>query len=400
MLTNTASLERAATRSEEKISEVRRAARASGPALQTMVTKHFVNRGLRLVAGTHSDGAMRRRQPSPCGLLIVFWFYLFGASATGTEVHSEFIFESAPFAQCHASTIVETAEGEFLAAWFGGEREGAKDVAIWMARCSKGKWSEPRVVARDAGVAAWNPVLFRGRDNRIWLFYKLGFSPKSWAGAYETSDDNGRTWTKATRLPAGLLGPIKNKPIRLANGAIVAGTSVERFLDWTSWVERSTDEGKTWTRYGPITIPEEAFGLIQPTLVELTPDHLRAFLRSRQGFIYRADSENGGRTWGPARPTSLPNPNSGIDCVRLDDGRILLVYNDSTRERSPLSVVLSSDGGETWKTFVQLETGPGEFSYPAVIQSFNGDVHITYTWMRKRIKHAVIPKAVLKAGRK
>jgi predicted neuraminidase len=364
-----------------------------------MVTNHFVNCGFQLVVGTHSAGALRRSKPPSCGLLIVLWFFLLGASALGAEVQSEFVFESAPFAQCHASTIVETPEGEFLAAWFGGQYEGAKDVAIWMSRLSEGKWSEPRVIARDAGVAAWNPALFRGRDNRIWLFYKFGLSPKSWAGAYKTSDDNGRTWTKATRLAVGLLGPIKNKPIRLANGDIVAGTSVERYRNWTGWVERSADEGKTWTRCGPIVIPGKPFGLIQPTLVELTSDHLRAFLRSRQGFIYRADSEDGGRTWRPARPTSLPNPNSGIDCVRLDDGRILMVYNHSTRERSPLSVALSSDGGETWKPFAQLETEPGEFSYPAVIQSFNGDVHITYTWKRKRIKHAVIPKGVLKAGR-
>ena len=164
-------------------------------------------------------------------------------------------------------------------------------------------------------------------------------------------------------------------------------------------MELSTDEGKTWTRHGPIRIPRQSFGVIQPTLVELTPNQLRAFLRSRQGFIYRADSEDGGRTWGPARPTSLPNPNSGIDCVRLQDGRILMVYNHSTSERSPLNVALSSDGGETWNPLLQLETDSGEFSYPAVIQANNGDVHITYTWNRVKIKHAVIRKDMLKTGR-
>jgi predicted neuraminidase len=351
-----------------------------------------------MIEGAHRAGAVRRGKPPSWGLLIVMSL-LFGASAMGAEVQSEFIFEGAAFAQCHASTIVETAEGDFLAAWFGGEREGSRDVAIWMARLSAGKWSEPRVAAREPGVAAWNPVLFRGRDNLLWLFYKYGLSPRAWAGAYKTSADSGKTWTEATRLPVGLLGPIKDKPILLANGDIVAGTSVERPLNWTSWVELSTDDGKTWTRHGPIAIPREPFGLIQPTLAELTPNHLRAFLRSRQGFIYRADSEDGGLTWSPARPTPLPNPDSGIDCVRLDDGRILMVYNHSAHERSPLSVALSSDGGETWKTFLQLETEPGEFSYPAVIQSSKGDVHITYTWKRTRIKHAVILKEALKAGR-
>jgi predicted neuraminidase len=320
---------------------------------------------------------------------------LFAVGAMATEIRAEFVFERAPFAECHASTIVETGEGDFLAAWFGGGREGAGDVAIWLSRLSGGRWSEPQIVAREKGIPTWNPVLFRGRDDRIWLFYKFGPSPETWTAAYKTSTDGGRTWTEPTRLPAGLLGPIKNKPIRLANGDIVAGTSVESYQSWTGWVERSSDEGKTWTKHGPLAIPGEPFGLIQPTLVELTPAHLRAFLRSRQGFIYVADSPDGGLTWGPARPTSLPNPDSGIDCVRLADGRILMVYNHSTRERSPLNVALSSDGGETWSPFLRLETDPGEYSYPAAIQSSGGDVHITYTWKRKRIKHVVIPKEAL-----
>lgn len=327
---------------------------------------------------------------------ILVALFVIPLSLAGAEIRSEFIFERAPFASCHASTIVETAEGDFLAAWFGGTNEGAKDVAIWMSRLSRGNWSEPLAVAREAGVPTWNPVLFRGRDNRTWLFYKVGHSPEIWTGAYKTSSDGGSTWSEATFLPAGLLGPIKNKPIRLANGDIVAGTSVESYRSWTAWVEGSSDEGKTWTRHGPIVILGEPFGLIQPTLVELDPGRIRAFMRSRQGFIYVADSSDGGRSWSPARPTPLPNPNAGIDAVRLADGRILMVYNHSTRERTPLSVALSSDAGETWTLFAQLETERGEFSYPAVIQSSNGDVHITYTWKRKRIKHAMIPKEALK----
>lgn len=325
--------------------------------------------------------------------LVVPWLFAVGAMAA--EIRAEFVFERAPFAECHASTMVETGEGDFLAAWFGGGREGAGDVAIWLSRLSGGRWSEPLVVARRAGIPVWNPVLFRGRDDRIWLFYKVGRSPETWTGAFISSPDAGRTWTEPSYLPAGLLGPIKNKPIRLANGDIVAGSSVESYQSWAGWVERSSDEGKTWTKRGPLVIPGEPFGLIQPTLVELTRAHLRAFLRSRQGFIYVADSPDGGSTWGPARPTSLPNPDSGIDCVRLADGRILMVYNHSTRERSPLNVALSSDGGETWSPFVRLETDPGEFSYPAVIQSSGGDVHITYTWKRKRIKHVFISKEAL-----
>ncbi|MBI1939958.1 MAG: exo-alpha-sialidase, partial [Acidobacteria bacterium] len=260
------------------------------------------------------------------GLLVVA-LIVPGAKVLGAEVRSEFIFEKAPFEECHASTIVETAAGDFLAAWFGGEREGAKDVAIWMSRFSANRWSAPVEVAREPGVPTWNPVLFRGSGNRIWLFYKFGPSPQTWTGAYSISDDDGMSWSAPVYLPAGLLGPIKNKPIRLANGDIVAGSSVESYQSWTGWVERSADNGQTWTKQGPIVIPGGPFGLIQPTLVELAPDRLRLFARTRQGFIYTADSSDGGRTWSAARPTLLPNPNSGIDAVRLRDGHILMVYN-------------------------------------------------------------------------
>ncbi|HLY61195.1 MAG TPA: sialidase family protein [Terriglobia bacterium] len=314
----------------------------------------------------------------------------------GPEIHSEFIFERAPFQSCHASTLVETAQGDFLAAWFGGSHEGATDVAIWMARWSGGKWSPPDKVAFERGVPSWNPVLFRGQNNRIWLFYKFGPSPETWTGAYKISSDSGKTWSDPVRLPAGMLGPIKDKPIQLMNGNIVAGSSVESYQNWSAWVERSADDGKTWTRHGPIVIPQQPYGLIQPTLVELRPNQLRLFARSRQGFIYTADSADGGSTWTNVRPTSLLNPNSGIDCVRLKDGRILMVYNNTSTGRSPLSVAISSDGGENWAHFADLETDPGEFSYPAVIQASSGDVHITYTWKRERIKHAVILVEALK----
>ena len=329
-------------------------------------------------------------------LLTLVCFFSLPACGMGAEVRSEFIFEQAPFSECHASTLAEAANGDFLAAWFGGTQEGASDVAIWMSRLASGKWSPPEEVARESAVPTWNPVLFRGQDERIWLFYKLGPSPMTWTAAYKISTDHGKNWSAATYLPAGLLGPIKDKPIRLSNGDIVAGSSVESYKSWAGWVERSTDEGRTWTKHGPIVIPGAPFGLIQPTLVELGPNRLRLFARTRQGYIYKADSWDGGRTWSSARPTPLPNPNSGIDSVRLRDGRILLVYNHASSGRTPLNVALSSDGGETWMPLLVLESEPGEYSYPAVIQAADGNVHITYTWKRKRIKHVTIPQGSLK----
>lgn len=310
-----------------------------------------------------------------------------------------FIFDEAPFPSCHASTIVETAPGEFLAAWFGGAAEGRPDVAIWGARLAQGKWSAPFELAREPGIAAYNPVLFRTRDGALWLYYRFGPSPQTWTSARMSSRDGGRTWQAVEYLPAGLHGPIKNKPLVLEDGTVVSGTSVESYRSWACWVERSRDHGRTWTRSEPIAMPPPApasggrpSGIIQPAIVPLGGKRLRMFVRATVdiGRICYADSNDLGVTWSDPKPTSLPNPNSGIDAVALRDGRIVLVYNHTAKGRSPLNAAVSRDG-EEWRMFATLESEPGEYSYPAVIQSAAGDVHITYTWNRRKIRHVVIP---------
>src|SRR5438874_5001490 len=136
-------------------------------------------------------------------------------STTRDVADFEFVFETAPFASAHASTIVETRDG-LVTAWFGGTREGANDVGIWLSRQEKGEWTPPSEVATgtqpDGGrYPCWNPVLFEAPDKTLMLFYKVGPSPQSWWGMVRTSRDSGRTWTDARRLPDGILGPVKNK---------------------------------------------------------------------------------------------------------------------------------------------------------------------------------------------
>jgi predicted neuraminidase len=308
-----------------------------------------------------------------------------------------FIFEKAPFASCHASTIVEAEPGTFLAAWFGGKDEGATDVKIWLARFDGKVWSAPEVVAEEPGFPCWNPVLFRSANKTLFLFYKAGPGPMGWSAYVRRSTDTGKTWDKAEQLPAGLLGPIKNKPIQRADGAILAGTSVESHRAWGCWLERSTDDGKTWRRFGPITVPDHPYGIIQPTLFEKADKTLVALCRSRGlGFICRAESGDGGETWSPAKPTELPNPNSGIDGVRAANGDWYLTYNHTREGRSPLNLARSTDDGKTWKMVATLEEEMGEFSYPAIIQAGDGLLHVTYTWNRRHIKHVTFDPARLR----
>ncbi|MBM4073890.1 MAG: neuraminidase (sialidase) [Planctomycetes bacterium] len=307
-----------------------------------------------------------------------------------------FIFEKAPFPSCHASTIVEVAAGRFLAAWFGGKAEGAADVKIWQSHFDGKAWTPPVVAAEEPGFPCWNPVLFRSRAGTLSLFYKAGRSPERWSGYVRRSRDGGKTWGDVEQFPAGLLGPIKNKPIQRKDGTILAGSSVESHRAWTSWVERSTDDGRTWQRFGPIAVPKHPHGIIQPTLLECADGRILALCRSRGlGAIAQAESKDGGRTWSAATATTLPNPNSGIDAVRAADGAFYLIYNHTRLGRFPLNLARSTDNGKSWQMVHVFEEQPGEFSYPAIIQSRDGRLHATYTFNRRHIKHVPLDPAKL-----
>lgn len=311
-------------------------------------------------------------------------------------IKREFIYEKAPFPQCHASTIEETPHG-LVAAWFGGKHEKNPDVGIWVSRYDGKKWSPVEEVANGVESAAkrypcWNPVLFQPRTGPLMLFYKVGPSPSEWWGMLITSRDGGKSWGKPRRLPKGILGPIKNKPIQLADGTILSGSSTEHD-GWRVHMESSSDLGKTWQNSGPLNSGKK-FGVIQPTILKHNGT-LRILNRSRQRKIVESVSKDGGKTWSPMKATSLPNPNSGIDGVTLKDGRSLLVYNHLTRGRRMLNVAVSEDGRH-WKAALVLENEPGEFSYPAVIQTADGLVHITYTWKRRKVRHVVVdPKKLV-----
>ena len=313
-------------------------------------------------------------------------------------LRSEFIYEQAPFPECHASTLAETPQGQ-VAAWFGGTKEKDPDVGIWVSRLD-GTWTPPVEVA--TGVQAdgkrlpcWNPVLFQAPKGELLLFYKVGPSPSTWWGMLKRSLDGGKTWSDAERLPDGILGPIKNKPVLLASGALLCPSSSEK-SNWRVHFEQTSDWGKTWQKTSAINDGKED-GAIQPSVLFHANGRLQALCRSQKsGFIVETWSEDAGKTWSPLAKTTLPNPNSGTDAVTLSDGRQLLVYNPVPPTpgkwggpRTPLSVAISKDG-KIWQSVAVLEDAPGEYSYPAVIQTADGLVHITYTWKRQRIRHVVL----------
>ncbi len=363
--------------------------------------KPRVSRVLRLIEGSLYRLGLHRLRHAGLRIisgLVLAWIAVFGiegglmrADEPGIVVQ-EFVYESAPFPECHASTLVEIADG-LLAAWFGGTRERHPDVEIWLSRRTANGWSSAQSVADGvqsdgSRYPCWNPVLTRTPKGEIWLFYKVGPSPSRWWGMWRRSRDEGNHWSEPMRLPEGILGPIKNKPVWLANGQMLAGSSTEHD-GWRVHMEWTDDEGGHWQR-SDVLNPGDAPEAIQPAILVHSEKVLQILCRARSaGRILEAWSRDGGQTWSALKTTVLPNPNSGIDAITLKNGTHVLVFNPTTRGRTPLDVAISDDG-KTWRRVARLESEAGEFSYPAVIETADGLVHISYTWKRKRIRHVVL----------
>lgn len=334
------------------------------------------------------------------GLVLVLGCGLVGMMASGAGGGEEAIrraeliysLDDRPTPSCHASTMAQTSDGHIVAAWFAGTRERAEDVGIWVSRLEDDRWSRPvevadGVMSPQKRFPCWNPVLFQPREGPLLLFFKVGPSPSEWWGEWMVSSDNGKTWHDRRRLPAHVMGPIKNKPVQLADGRILCPSSSEH-QGWRVHIEVTADL-KNWEVIGPLNDGVE-MEAIQPTILQYADGRLQFLCRTRNlGRIAQSWSKDGGRSWSPLSATSLPNPSSGIDAVTLKDGRQLLVFNNTPQGRTPLSVAVSSDG-DTWDVVLTLEDQPGEYSYPAVIQTADGLVHVTYTYQRKSIKHVVL----------
>jgi predicted neuraminidase len=309
-----------------------------------------------------------------------------GRARAESGVRAGFIFTDAPFSSAHASTIAESTHG-LVAAWFAGPYESHPEVGIWLARQDGERWSDPVQVAQGRDrqgrrQPCWNPVLFQPRAGPLLLFYKVGPSPRRWWGMMMRSHDGGGSWSVPQRLLRGILGPIKNKPVELADGALLCPSSTEG-LFWHCHLERTPDQGATWQKLS--LRASRTRGAIQPSILAWPDGAMQILCRSKLGMITTCWSEDGLR-WDRMQPLELPNPDSGIDAVMLADGRALLVYNLSPRGRTPLNLALSTDG-RRWQPSTVLEDGPGEYSYPAMIQGADRRIHITYTWQRQRIRH-------------
>ena len=322
-------------------------------------------------------------------------------------VCDEFLYKTASFPECHSASIIETKKGDLVATYFGGTKERNPDVCIWVSRKPKGSkdWTKPQLVADGAGIingnqlsnepgqreACWNPVLFETPKGELQLYFKIGPNVAGWKGWRVTSKDGGKTWSQREKLPDDIYGPIKNKPVLVGN-RLIAPTSDERD-GWKVYFELSDDMGKTWRRTAFVEA-DAGVKAIQPSIIQLPNGRLQALCRTRSRHIGVTYSSDNGETWSKLQLIDTPNNNSGIDAVTLQDGSYAMICNnwpiEPTKEkgaRTPLSILRSTDG-INWNHWITLEDSPIlQYSYPSIIQSRDGHIHVVYTWRRQRVKH-------------
>ena len=369
-----------------------------------------------------------------------------GGPTAGKILADEWLYEEADFPQCHSASIVETTKGDLVATYFGGTKERNPDVSIWVSRKPKGSktWTAPQMVAdgvelkplkpnpegkvsqvvtpqkpafkgkfmpipewaswkTNRGEAAignnyreacWNPVLYQVPGGELQLYFKIGPNVAGWKGWVCRSKDGGKTWSQRVPLPDGIYGPVKNKPV-LSKGRLIAPTSDERD-GWKLYFEYSDDMGKTWKR-SPFVEADEGVKAIQPSIIFLPDGRLQAVCRTRSRHVGITYSSDNGETWSKLQLINTPNNNSGLDAVTLQDGSFAMICNHWPIEpdkekgaRTPLALLKSKDGIH-WEHWMTLEDSPiSQYSYPSIIQTKDGHIHVVYTWRRERVKHVEI----------
>lgn len=303
-----------------------------------------------------------------------------------TMLESAFLFVGTPARpSCHCASITELPGGELFATWYAGRHEGNPDVVIMAARYRDGAWREPWVLVDPPGRPAGNTVVYH-HGGELWHFYDV-IEGRGWDSAIlrlMRSRDGGVTWSEPQLFDPEPGMMVRHRPVRLSTGRILLPAYDEKV--WRGLPYISDDGGATWWRGG--WMAAEGAGAIQPAIIERDDGTLFALLRSGPDVTHawQCASENGGESWSACEPAPLHNPNSGADLIRLRSGEVITCFNDTPSGRTPLTLAISRDAGRTWTARRNLGDGPGEYSYPTLMEGSDGSVHLVYTWRRERIR--------------
>lgn len=311
----------------------------------------------------------------------------------------------------HPASITELDNGDLYLVYYGGKGEYAVDTGVFGARLKRGAhhWTPPRALARDPFRSLGNAVIWQAPDKHVWLFYVVRWGD-TWSTSRiqaKVSTDGAATWSDSFVVSETEGDMVRGRPIALYDGDYLlpiyheTGHDPERVgADSASEFLRFDRTTRVWRPSGAI---RSAKGNIQPSVAQLTHDHLIAYCRRgggyeavKDGYIVRSESWDGGRTWAEGQDSPFPNPNAAVDFLKLQSGHLLLIYNNSMNERTPLTAALSPDDDRSWPYRRDLATGPHDYAYPSAIQTRDGKIHVVYTsHERTVIEHAVFDEAWL-----
>lgn len=311
----------------------------------------------------------------------------------------------------HPAAIAELDHGDLVLAFFSGSGEYAADTAVHLSRKKKGdvRWSDPEPITKNPPRPEGNPVIWQAPDGKVWLFNVVRFGP-TWCDSKSQarfSQDGGRTWSEPEFLSDEIGTMVRGNPIVLPNGDYLLGvyheTGGDREFtapDTCSYFFVRDDKTGKWSETNRI---RSRNGNLQPAAAIVEGNHLVAYCRrgggygpTRDGYLVRSESRDGGRTWSQGVDSAFPNPNAAIDFLRLANGHLLLVYNDSMTRRTPLTVAISTDGDRSYPHRRNLIGGDGDFGYPYAIQARDGKIHVVFTSDRRStIRHAIFDESAI-----
>lgn len=349
------------------------------PAIVSLLAKEPIKTAQTPVQGTPIDKpGPKRNIPDPYGT-IAFSSELIFTKIPGVAVH-------------HCSTITEAPNGDMLCLWYAGSYESADDQALYLARLPKGQriWTAPERVVWNPAAPPGNAIIFAGPDRRVWIVWGRmeGSRPTRRGSGWEqcrlmvrTSNDNGHTWTADEEMPDSYAWLPRNAPFVTNDGRFALPISGHVDSVYAGFLLVLGPDNRTWKRIGLMPHGE------QPTVIQRSNGELLCLMRGHPRILQSVSSD-GGATWTTPKRTELKCPDSGIAMTKLKSGRVLLAYNDTDQDaRTPFDILQSTDDGATWGDMKVIEQDWGEFSYPCIVQSTDGMVHLTYTYRRFSIKH-------------
>ncbi|OLS13259.1 MAG: neuraminidase [Promethearchaeota archaeon CR_4] len=333
-----------------------------------------------------------------------------------------------PWPSAQNSSIVQISENRFMATWYAGTQENAQNVCIACSYFTRDTgWTTPRMMLETPDSAGGNGVLFIDRGGKLWFFWNplrddhpplVPIPLACTDNKYIQSSNQGQTWSDPVPLFSDQIGwNFKNKPIYLNNGFLllpmydtVQGRSLVAIsenngLSWSPSQFIETEQDRPVKEECPTPEADDEESIIsiyqnsQPTLFQRKDETIVALFRTTNlGVIHKAISTDFGFTWSESEPTSLLNPDASIDCVKLENGDVVLAFNNSTKALSPLTLAVSQDEGEIWGGFKNLEDeATGEFHSPAILQDSQGRIHVTYTFNGTHIRHVILDETWLDA---